>query len=554
MLNLKMTKFIEKANKRHNFRYNYSKVEYINSATKVCIICPEHGEFWQTPAAHVSGAECPKCANKKRGLRTITTENLIERFRAVHGDRYDYSNVNYVNVDTKVVIICPEHGEFEQVPFAHLSGQGCPVCGGRKKSNTDEFIEKANKVHNNYYDYSLVEYVKTKDKVRIICPEHGEFEQTPQKHLQGQGCPICGLERGSKLRTKDFYTFVNEANKVHNNEYEYDESSYVNMHSKVRIKCKKHGWFEQYAYDHINGHGCPTCGSLNSFGEKELYEYVCSLVGSDNVIHNDRSVLSGREIDIFVPSMNIGFEYDGCLWHSEKFHKDKNYHLMKTEECKKRGIRLIHIFEDEYLNSKEIVQSKIRHLLGVNSNERIYGRKCTVSEIGSDEAKQFLNNNHIQGYEKAKVHIGCFQNGNLVGVMSFKNETGDNWNLARFATDINYNCVGVGGKLFNWFVNNYNPSKVKTFADRRWTVGDDNFYTKIGFAEAEILAPDYKYITYNDINRKHKFNFRKQLLHKRYGLSLDMTEKEMCDQLGFYRIWDCGLIRYEWTKKITATN
>ena len=180
--------FIKKACEKHKGKYDYSKVKYVNSATKVCIICPEHGEFWQTPHMHTKGQGCPKCSGKY----IPTTEEWIENARNVHGDKYDYSKVKYVGTHTKVCIICPIHGGFEQTPHNHLEGQSCPTCG-KCIPTKEEWITSARKVHGNKYDYSKVEYVNARTKVCIICPEHGEFCQTPHKHLSGSGCPKCNL-------------------------------------------------------------------------------------------------------------------------------------------------------------------------------------------------------------------------------------------------------------------------------------------------------------------------------------------------------------------------
>ena len=185
--------FIVESIANHNITYDYSKVEYINSQTKVCIICPEHGEFWQTPNSHLRGAECPKCSHRSYKYEV---EEFIEKAKKVHGNKYDYSKVKYVDNHTKVCIICHEHGEFWQEPSAHLRGQGCPKCayilnGKNRLLGSDNFIKMAKMVHANKYDYSKVEYINSRTKVCIICPEHGEFWQTPSKHLFGQGCPYC---------------------------------------------------------------------------------------------------------------------------------------------------------------------------------------------------------------------------------------------------------------------------------------------------------------------------------------------------------------------------
>ena len=185
--------FIAKAKKIHGDKYDYSKVKYIDTKSKVCVVCPEHGEFWQTPSHHLSGCGCPKCANKNKGeYRRSSKKDFITKARKIHGDKYDYSKVDYVNNYTKICIICPEHGEFWQTPHNHLSGQGCPKCGVEKQTSTkEEFIKKAKEIHGDKYDYSKVDYSNAHTKVCIICPNHGEFWQTPNNHLRGHGCPKC---------------------------------------------------------------------------------------------------------------------------------------------------------------------------------------------------------------------------------------------------------------------------------------------------------------------------------------------------------------------------
>lgn len=205
--------FIEQARKIHGNKYDYSKVEYINNHSKVCIICPEHGEFWQTPINHCSKNNhngCPICAKTIIGNKLRKNNScFIEKAREIHGDKYDYSKVEYINNRTKVCIICPKHGEFWQTPVNHLKGHNCPKCIGRGayKLTTEEFIEKAKQIHGDKYDYSKVKYVNAKTKVCIICPEHGEFWQTPTSHIDGKcGCPDCN----KLFNEKKIGVFLNE--------------------------------------------------------------------------------------------------------------------------------------------------------------------------------------------------------------------------------------------------------------------------------------------------------------------------------------------------------
>lgn len=184
--------FIEKANKIHNFKYDYSKIEYISTKHKMTIICPVHGEFSQTGSDHLKGWGCSKCSRKHK----LTKEEWIERANQKHDFKYNYSKVEYKDNKTPVCIICPEHGEFWQIPNNHIKGTKCPKCEGKRRNivyakTTEQFIEDAQKVHGDVYDYSKVNYYNKSTKVCIICSKHGEFWQGPSCHLSGSGCPQC---------------------------------------------------------------------------------------------------------------------------------------------------------------------------------------------------------------------------------------------------------------------------------------------------------------------------------------------------------------------------
>ena len=197
----RQNKFIEKAKIKHKNYYDYSKVEYCNAKTKVCIICPIHGEFWQTPNSHLNGCGCPLCGlGRVKKKLASSQDEFIEKAKIKHKNYYDYSKVEYINNKTKVCIICPIHGEFWQTPDSHLRYEGCLQCSNRRKSlkktkTTTEWVKKAIEIHKNYYDYSKVEYKGYYSKVCIICPIHGEFWQLAYNHLQGKGCPKCKMPK-----------------------------------------------------------------------------------------------------------------------------------------------------------------------------------------------------------------------------------------------------------------------------------------------------------------------------------------------------------------------
>ena len=179
--------FIAEARKVHGDKYDYSKSEYRGSDSKVCVICPTHGEFWPTANNHIRGSGCPQCVG-----RTVTKERFIEKARKVHGDKYDYSKVEYVNSTTPVTIICPKHGEFLLTPTSHLCGNGCSECSGNVRLTTERFIRKAREIYGDKYDYSKAQVVgNNKTKVCVICRTHGEFWVSPNAHLRGSECPTC---------------------------------------------------------------------------------------------------------------------------------------------------------------------------------------------------------------------------------------------------------------------------------------------------------------------------------------------------------------------------
>lgn len=545
--------FIKKAKLKHGEKYDYSKVEYVDSKTKVCIICPEHGEFWQTPAAHVRGNSCPKCANNKRGdTFRLTQDEFIKKARNIHGNKYDYSKVRYKNASTEVEIICSKHGSFFQTPMLHMYGHGCPKCAGRGLSR-EESMKRFREVHGNKYDYSESNIGKYSEKIKIICPEHGEFWQTPSKHLMGEGCPECSKHlRGVNTRmTKE--EFLQRAKEIHGDKYDYSLVEFYNTYTKVKIKCPNHGVFEQFPYDHINGHGCPKCALQISNGEDTIYKFLCEKLGKDKVVRRERGILENRkEIDIFIPDLKIGIEYNGLYWHSEDGGKNKWYHYDKTTLAEKNGIRLIQIFEDELKDKPDIVFSKLSYLIGKNDNlPKLSARNCRITEIDYKTAKAFLNENHIQGAAKSTIYLGAFFLNTMVGVMSFIREKDDRWILNRFAVENKFICRGIGGKLFKYFTRHYRAVEVKSFADRRWTTDkENNFYIKVGFKLVSLSSPEYRYISKtNPTERIHKFNFRKKEVCRKYHLPYEMTESEMVKKIGLTKIWDCGLYKYVWKKQ-----
>lgn len=188
--------------------------------------------------------------------KKLTLSQFVERSKNIHNNKYDYTMSVYKNSNTKIKIICPIHGIFEQIGYAHLAGQGCPKCSGKIRKRKEDFILESNKIHSNKYDYSLVDYHNNKKEIKIICPIHGIFKQRPDSHLQGHGCDKCG---GTKTLTTN--EFITRSNKIHNNKYDYSLTTYELSHKKVKIICPIHGIFKQTPSEHLSDRGCPSCAN-----------------------------------------------------------------------------------------------------------------------------------------------------------------------------------------------------------------------------------------------------------------------------------------------------
>jgi very-short-patch-repair endonuclease len=293
---------------------------------------------------------------------------------------------------------------------------------------------------------------------------------------------------------------------------------------------------------------CIRCNPLNSFNSSSYQNTISNFLDDLGISYesNNRKILNGLELDFYLPDYSIAIEINGLYWHSELF-KDKNYHLNKTMKCNELGIRLIHIFEDELLNSIDIVKSRIKSLLG-KSDMTIYARKCEIKEITSSQLEDFLRDNHTQGNVNSSIRLGLFHDDQLISVMSLGklrkslgySSKSSQYELYRFCSILNTNVVGAAGKLLKHFINSNHPKLIVSYADMRWSNG--GLYEKLGFSKMGNTQPNYWYI--NQTNRMHRFNFRKNILVSE-GWDRNQTEHEIMLDRGIYRIYDCGSIKYQ---------
>jgi hypothetical protein len=371
--------FIKKAELKHGNKYDYSKVNYIGVYEKVIIICKKHGEFEQIAHDHYK-AGCNKCG----GTYKSNTEEFIKKAKLKHGDKYDYSKVEYIKNNKNIMIFCKIHGEFLQTPATHLRSNGCGKCGGTFKSNTKEFIEKAKLIHYDKYDYSKVNYINNTEKIIIICKDHGEFLQSPAGHLVKKGCGMCRYITTSNKMTSNTEEFIEKAKLKHGDKYEYYKVNYINNTEKIIIICKDHGEFEQRPSGHLYGfEGCNKCNN-NNFSKSQIeWLEILSKLNNINIQHamNDSEFTipnTKYKADGYCKENNTIYEFHGDYWHGNpqifnpnelnktvgKTHKELYKNTLKREhEIKDLGFNLEVMWESDWVKiNKSIkkIQKKFR--------------------------------------------------------------------------------------------------------------------------------------------------------------------------------------------------
>ena len=386
-------------------------------------------------------------------------------------------------------------------------------------SKTDEYKDKVRET--SLYRYGVNSYTQTSEYI----------EKTKQTNLYKYGAEYYSK---TEIYHKDTFIGKNE--------------NYINYidNSISLFNCDKGHTFEINS-DNYHGRSknnlslCTICNPISdsqSIKEKDLFEFIESIY-DDKIIQSYRD---GLEIDIYLPELKLGFEFNGLYWHSEKF-KEKNYHLDKTNYFKDKGIRIIHIWEDDWTSKEDIIKSQISNLLG--KSHKIFARKCVIKEIDTKITRKFLDANHIQGFVSSKIKLGLYYNGvtneELVSIMTFDSFEGrkkmeeGGYNLSRFCNKLGYNVVGGASKLLAYFIKNYNPTRIVSYADKDWSIG--NLYYTLGFKNVGENGPDYKYIVNN--KRVHKSRYRKSRLNTSLTESQEMIKKDI------FKVYDCGKIKFE---------
>lgn len=410
-----------------------------------------------------------------------------------------------------------------------------------KKLTTEDFIKKAKEVHGDKYDYSASVYTGNKNPIDIICPIHGKFTQSKASHhLDGSGCPHCGkavggraakdLSNAFKKREEDF---IKKA-KILNPSYDYSKVIYTGENKDVIITCPIHGDFEQTPHNHLIGNKCPKCSHIGfSNQEKEIVDYLKQIYNG-TIEENNRTILAGKEIDIYLPEINIGIEYDGMYWHNNV----NNYY--KYEICRKQNIRLIQITEWEWVYNKEKIKQYLKDTL-IETESKEFARKCTVKEITNEEYKNFTEENHLQSWAPASIKIGLFNKSNeLLQIMSFSKSRFDNkegFEMIRECSKNGYSIIGGKAKLLKYFEKKYNPQRLVSYCEKNKFTGKS--YFSCGFKLINESEPGYYY--YKNDRKFHRVTFQKHKLKDLLeNFDENLSEWENMSNNGYCRMFDYG--------------
>ena len=570
--------FIYNCNLKYGKDYfDFSETKYIGSRQKLKVKCKFCGkDIIGFPSQFLNDNRDCECH------RLLTNEKIIEQAHKIHDPirkeknlpPYTYEKLNYVDKNTKVLITCPLHKEFPMLVSNHLSHkQGCPKCNNIEKSikqtySKEEFVEKSIQAHKEKlqkhnipeYDYSEKNYIDSRHDITFRCLLHGYKTQNAGSHMFGTLCKECSkiiVAEEQKLTLDEIYERSKELYPTRN--YTYEKVRFNKITDEVIITCPLHGDFDSTLQAHLfYGKECPVCKPHNLSGAEQE---ICNFLTQNNfkLSTNNRHIIKPKELDIYITEKKIAIEFDGTYWHSE-LYKSNDYHLQKTIDCEKQGIQLIHIFEDEWLEKRSIVESRLLNLLGC-TKYNIGARKCKIKQVPIEQERSFLQTNHLQGYVASTICYGLYYYNKpnnkeyLVALMSFgplRISTGNKpqegqYELYRFVTAKNFSITGGASRLFKHFIKIFNPKKIISFADRRWSIhSENNLYSKLGFKLKSISKPNYFYVEKSIAKRHSRFKFTKHKL-KELGCPDNMTEHEFMNSIGYFQLYDCGQLVYEYS-------
>lgn len=386
--------FIIEAKKIHGETYSYEHCIYNGYLKNVIVTCKVHGDFCIRADHFLNGCGCKKCSTEKNSLeKTLTNDEFIAKAKDIHGDKYLYDKTVYKGRRKKVTITCPIHGDFEQLAGNHLEGNGCKKCAindivSKNSVPFEEFIERAYERHGPKYLYYKNTYKDCKNKITIVCQEHGKFQQQAQAHLLGQGCPYCAKQNNILYlpQKKSTEQFIEEAKQIHGDKYDYSKVEYDGNDKDVVIICKKHGEFKQKPFNHLHGTGCPRCK------RSILEEKTANVLNDMFITYNDHvnkatfHWLKNQHLDFYLPEYNVAIECQGIQhfepidyagkgkkWAARKLYTTKELDKIKFKRCKDNFVNL------EYINYNDNVEKRINEIIDKYKNKEKEIKTPTVN-------------------------------------------------------------------------------------------------------------------------------------------------------------------------------
>ena len=492
-------------------------------------------------------------------------------FVNAYNGSYDFSSSVYAGMNKKVSFVCPAHGTVQADAKNLINGKKCQQCAfadriGRNRITKNKTLQRFIQQHGDRYDYSLVQYNGQQSPVTIICKRHGKFEQKPEYHWSGSGCPQCYAADIRGQSQKDtLESFTSKLHNVFGDLFDTSEAVYVNSQTSINVRCIKHNTVCNTRPNTLlmGCNPCSKCNHMKSAQEDEVAKFVSIFA---KTVRRDRSLISPKELDIVLPVRKLAIEYSGMYWHShgsiEEELKNKDTHHQKYKACEANGIRLITIYESEWTSNSKVIKRLLRNAMG-KSKGKLMARKCQMQRVTHKDAVEFYTKYHPQGGNGAGEHYGLYWKGTLVACMRFtfgindrgKGSQGRVWTLSRYASRITIS--GGASKLFKAFIDEYNPAEVKSFSDNRYFSGA--MYTQLGFVMEEEVKPDYQIWSMKK-GLAPKSNYQRRNIPVRlkehgsndeYDPKTDTrTEREMTYSMGARRIYDCGKKRWVWRNKL----
>jgi len=564
---------------------NGDEFYYLKLTDNIDFICQKCGKKVSVQKKKFNKEEklCRNCKREKTNLKKYGVKSLLElkkiRDKSLEGtDKINISQLDSVKLKKKIKYDNKTEEEkkeiFKKIQNTILKKYG--VENNFQRKEVKEKIKQTNlekygvkhplqnkKIFNKYKQSLLKKYgvennfqrKEVKEKIyQTNLERYGAKYPIQNKEIKEKACqtnlerygvkhPIQNKEIKEKMinnRFKNIFPIIIKRLKINNvillDDYKGMRVNDKNVFYNLRCLTCNTNFKDNF---HSKIPRCPICFPLNSSrAEKEIVDFIKSL-NINNIIENDRIILDGKELDIYLPDYNLAIEFDGLYWHSESMGKDKNYHLNKTEKCNEKGIRLIHIFEDEWTDKQEIIKSIIKIKLGIIPN-KIYARKCIIKEVENKEEKIFLENNHLQGSVGSRIKLGLYYENELVSLLTFGKPrySSYDWELLRFANKLDTSVIGGFAKLLKHFTRNY-LGTIISYSDRRYFTGA--IYENNGFEYSHKSKPSYFYIDNKRIIKYNRIKFQKHKLKdllEEYDETL--TEKDNMLMNGYDRIWDCG--------------